>query len=145
MLNNLISLLNVYYLVSGMKIKKSKSVLLGINMEIEQVANLANSIGCSMGNWPIKYLGVPLGGNPWRIDFWDLVVTKISKRLDGWKKGYVSKGGRLTLIHSMLSTIPTYFLSLFCIPKDVAIKIEKTMSRFLWESKDNYGGDHLIS
>ena len=30
----------------------------------------------------------------------------------GWKKIYLSKGGRLTLINGTLSSLPTYFLSL---------------------------------
>ena len=49
---------------------------------------------CEVGVWPIKCLGLPLGGNPRKVDFWDSVVTKVSERLDGWKKG---KGTILTL------------------------------------------------
>ena len=63
-----------------------KSVLLGINIEERIVTNLANSIGCSVGCWPTKYLGLPLGSNPLSADFWEPVVVKVSKRLDGWKK-----------------------------------------------------------
>ncbi|RVW34547.1 Transposon TX1 uncharacterized 149 kDa protein [Vitis vinifera] len=44
--------------------------------------------------------GLPLGGNPKTIGFWDPVVERISRRLDGWKKAYLSLGGRITLIQS---------------------------------------------
>ena len=45
---------------------------------------------------------------------------------------YLSKGGRLTLFKSTLSSFPTYYLSLFTIPTNVANRIEKLQRDFLW-------------
>ena len=39
------------------------------------------------------YLGLPLGGNPRSRNFWDLVISKVAKRLDSWKKGFFVKKG----------------------------------------------------
>lgn len=41
-------------------------------------------------------------------------------------------GGRFTLIKSTLSSLPTYFLSLFPLPIGVARRIEKLQRVFLW-------------
>ena len=49
----------------------------------------------------------------------------IPKNLAGWKKLYYPKWGRLTLIKSTLSNLPTYLLSLFPIPADIAYRIEQ--------------------
>ena len=57
---------------------------------------------------------------------------KMILKLAGWKKLYLSKDGRLTLLKGTLSSIPTYFLSLFTIPTHVANKIEKLQRDFLW-------------
>ncbi|RVW72815.1 putative mitochondrial protein [Vitis vinifera] len=46
-----------------------------------------------VSEWPLSYLGLPLEGNPKTIGFWDPVVERISRRLDGWKKAYLSLGG----------------------------------------------------
>ena len=43
-----------------------------------------------------------------------------------------SKGGRVTLIKSTLSNLPTYFLSLFPIPASVANRIARLQRDFLW-------------
>ena len=92
----------------------------------------------------MSYLGPPLGGNPKTIGFWDPVVERISRRLDGWKKTFLSLGGRITLIQSCLSHIPSYFLSLFKIPTSIASKIKKMQRDFLWSRAEEGKKDHLI-
>ena len=71
-------------------------------------------------------------------------MSKVQKRLDGWKKAFLSRGGRLTLIHSVLSSIPIFYLSLFKAPTGVIKAVEKVMRDFLWEGGDLLGGDHLV-
>ncbi|RVW92334.1 putative ribonuclease H protein [Vitis vinifera] len=88
--------------------------------------------------------GLPLGGNPKTIGFWDPVVERISRRLDGWKKAFLSLRGRITLIQSSLSHIPSYFLSLFKIPVSIVSEIGKLQRDFLWSRAGEGKKDHLI-
>jgi hypothetical protein len=62
----------------------------------------------------------------------DGIIEKIERCLAGWKRLYLSKGGRITLIKSTLSNLPTYFMSLFPLPTSVANRIEKLQRDFLW-------------
>ncbi|RVW73187.1 Pumilio-like 5 [Vitis vinifera] len=96
-------------------------------------------------NWPIFYLGLPLGGNPIACGFCDPVIERTSRRLDGWQKTYLSFGGRITLIHSCLSRIPSYFLSLFKISASVAAKIERLQRDFLWSGVGEGKRYHLVT
>jgi hypothetical protein len=52
--------------------------------------------------------------------------------LTGWKRLYLSKGGKLTLIKSTLSNLPTCCLSLFPILVGVANRLEKIQRGILW-------------
>lgn len=57
---------------------------------------------------------------------------KRSGRL-GKKKIYLSKEGRITLIKSTLSILPTHLLSLFPLPVSITHCIEKLQQEFLQE------------
>ena len=83
-------------------------------------------------------------GNPKTIDFWDLVVERISRRLDGLKKNIFVFGGKITLIQSSLSHISSYFLCLFKILVSIASKIDKLQRDFLWSGVGKEKKDHLI-
>lgn len=51
-------------------------------------------------------------------------------------RDYLSKGGRLSLLKSMLSSLPTYYLSFFSIPRFVVDRLETIHRNFLWISTD---------
>ena len=86
---------------------------------------MATILRCKVGSLPMKYLGMLLG-TPYKIaSVWNPILEGIKKKLSGWKCIYLEKGGRLTLIKSTLSSLPTYYLSLFVIPIAVANKLER--------------------
>ncbi|XP_073059743.1 uncharacterized protein [Primulina eburnea] len=110
----------------------------------EEVDSLASQIGCKRDNWPIKYLGAPLGGDPKSAEFWEPVLSKMSKKLASWKKSFLSRGGRLMLIKSVLSAMPTYYMSLFRVPARVEKKMEKMKRDFLWDGADGENHCHVV-
>ncbi|RVX06232.1 hypothetical protein CK203_027573 [Vitis vinifera] len=106
--------------------------LFKIPASVNHLSRLAELLDCKAFGWPILYQGLPLGGNPKACGFWDPVIERISRRLDEWKKTYLSFGNRITLIKSCLTHMPCYFLSLFKIPASVVAKIERLQRDFLW-------------
>ena len=80
------------------------------------------------------------------IKLWEFGIQseKIERRLVGWQKLYLSKGGRLTLLKSTLSSLPTYFLSLYPIPVSVAKWIESIQRNFLWDGMGETHKYHLV-
>ncbi|RVW44240.1 Transposon TX1 uncharacterized 149 kDa protein [Vitis vinifera] len=95
---------------------------------------LAELLDCKASGWPILYLGLPLGGNPKSSSFWDLVIERISSRLDGWQKAYLSFGGRITLIRSCLTHMPvTSFPCLrFPPPWQISLRNSALLGKWLW-------------
>ena len=95
---------------------------------------LANILRCKVGSLPMKYLGMPLGTSYKTTFIWNPILERMEKKLSGWKRIYLSKAGRLTLLKSTLSSLLTYYLSLFTIPKAVAARLERIQRNFLWGS-----------
>ena len=75
---------------------------------------------------------------------WNPIIEKVEKRLAGWKRLYPSKGGRVTLIKSTLSSLPTYVLSLFLMLASVVNRIEKLQRDFLWGGLGDEKRFHLL-
>jgi hypothetical protein len=90
-------------------------------------------------------LGLPLDASFKEKTIWDWVVKKMEKRLASWKKVYLSKGGCLTIIKSMLSSLLTYFLSLFPSPVGIARRLECLPRDFLWDGPDEKSKFHLMN
>jgi hypothetical protein len=105
---------------------------------------LAQLLGCKVAKLPALYLGLPLGSSFKSKAVWDSVVVRFQKRLAWWKRRYISKEGRLTLIKSTLSSLPTYFMSLFVIPVSVVKKLEKIQRDFLWGGGGEEFKSHLV-
>jgi hypothetical protein len=130
--------------VSGLKINLAKSVVVPVG-NVDDVASLANILGCGVSSLPLKYLGLPLGACYKAKPIWNGVIEKIERQLASWKRLYLSKGGKITLIKSILSNLPTYLLSLFLIPASVANRIEKLYRDFLWGGLGEEFKFHLVS
>jgi hypothetical protein len=114
-----------------LKVNLSKSALIPVG-SLGDVDQLARLLGCGISSLPLKYLGLQLGASFKLNSMWVELEELMARRLAPWKRTYLSKGGRVTLIKSTLLNLPTYMMSLFPIPAHVAKRIEKIQRDFLW-------------
>ena len=130
--------------LSGLKINLNKSEIIPLG-RVDNMEELAAELGCGVGSLPSKYLGLPLGAPHRAVGVWDSIEERFRNRLSLWKRQYISKGGRLTLIRSTLSSLPIYFLSLFRMPKIVWARLEKIQRDFLWGGGNLESKPHLVN
>ena len=128
---------------SGLKINLEKSELIPVG-RVHNIEGLALELGCKVGRLPSYYLGLPLGAPFNSLAVWDGVEERFPRRLAMWKRQYISKGGRLTLIRSTLSSMPLYFMSLFYLPRKVRLRLEKIQRDFLWGGGALVQKPHLV-
>lgn len=117
-----------FELVSDLKINFAKSCFGAFGVSEEWVKNAADRLLLL----PFSYLGIPIGTNPRWSKTWDPIIVKCEKRLNKWRQRYLSFGGRVTLIKSILNSIPIFYFSFFRVPKKVVLKLEGLQRRFLW-------------
>ncbi|PWA92818.1 reverse transcriptase domain, Reverse transcriptase zinc-binding domain protein [Artemisia annua] len=143
-IKNLISILNNFRKVSGLAINLSKSILYGIGVSSDQIKNLALSLNCKGDVTPFKYLGLPVGKDMSKSCNWTQVIEKFTNRLSSWKANCLSFGGRLTLIKSVLGSLPLYYPSLFRAPKKVLNTIESIRCRVFLGFKEESKGIYWV-
>ena len=123
-------MLSCFQAFTGLKVNVGKSEIVPVGV-VNNLDALANILHCRVGNLPMKYLEMPLETSFKTASIWNSILKKMEMKLSGWKRLYISKGGRLMLLKSTLSSLPTYFLSLFTIPKAVATRLESIQRNFL--------------
>ena len=129
--------------VSGLKVNLGKFELVAVGV-VHNMDLLVAVLGCKQGSLPMKYLGLPLGTKFKDKSIWKPILEKMERKLAGWKKSYLSKGGRVTLIKRTLSNLPTYFFSLFPMPASVADRIARLQRDFLWGVLGDEPKFHLV-
>ena len=130
---NYFRILDIFALMSGLSLNYNKSAFISWRVDdYAWVEEMANDVGCLHKRPPFTYLGFPLGANFSKYSTWKPVLRNIENRLASWKVRLLSRDGRLTLIKSVLNSLPVYFMSLFKMPKKVAAKIVNLQRRFFW-------------
>lgn len=139
-------ILACFQAVSGLKINLHKSELVILGAGDDDMGYLNATLNCRSSNLPINYLGAPLGAKHNDSKKWDPVIGMVQNRLATWKKKFLSKGGRLTLIKSTLSNLPIYYLLVLNLATKVAKKLETIQCNFLWSDVDNENKKyHLVN
>ena len=114
-----------FEVITGLKVNVGKSEIVPVG-EVGNLDALARILCCKVGRLPMSYLGMPLGAHFKDASIWNSILKRVEKKLAAWKRLYLSKGGRLTLLKSTLLSLPTYYLSLFTIPQHIADRLERT-------------------
>ncbi|GJY19606.1 hypothetical protein Tco_0391097 [Tanacetum coccineum] len=133
----IIQVLECFYHALGLHIHMNKSMLMGISVANGIVDQTANEIGCKTLKAHFSYLGLKVGGLMSRIQSWNDIINNLTTRLSKWKMKTLSIGGCLTLLKSVLGSMPIYHLSLFKAPLKVLQKIESIRSRLFKGIKHN--------
>ncbi|KAJ0732921.1 putative RNA-directed DNA polymerase [Helianthus annuus] len=134
---NLRRILRCFHLASGLKVNLAKCSLFGIGVSDVEVQLLANILSCKRGSFPFKHLGLVVGANMNLIRNWKPVIDVFKKRLSIWKAKNLSYGGRITLLKSVLNSLPTYFFSLYKAPAKVIEILERMRRVFFWGGVDD--------
>nr|GEW20439.1 reverse transcriptase domain, reverse transcriptase zinc-binding domain protein [Tanacetum cinerariifolium] len=112
---NIMRILNIFYIASGLKISIYKSNGYGVGVSFNEVEIMAFYMGCEVAS-----------------------IDRFKARLSGWSANLLSIGGRLTLIKSMLGSLGIYYLSIFKVLEMVVKSLESLHTSFFWGSFEDY-------
>ncbi|XP_058746241.1 uncharacterized protein LOC131619117 [Vicia villosa] len=119
------AILRGFDLVSGLCIILSKSLIIGAHLEDHVLFAASSFLGCLVGKLSFMFLGITIGGNHRRKEFWSFVISKLKKRFRAWSGKHISLGGKVTLLNLVLNSIPIFVIFFSKAPKCILEKIFK--------------------
>lgn len=127
---NLKFILFCYEEMSVMRINYSKSEIFTVGLSEELGQEVANAFNCKLSNFPMKYLGLPISDRRLTMAELSDAAEKMEKRLQTWKCGHLSFGGKSILINSSLTSIPMYTMGFYWIHEGTHQRFDSTRGKF---------------
>jgi len=124
------AILRSFEVVSELRVNFHKSVVGSVGISQLDVLVFSKCLNCRQMDFPFKYLGMTIGGNPRRIEFRRPIVDKIKSRLSRWRGKMLSLAGQICLIKSVISALPLFYFSFFKAPIAVCNQIRRIQARF---------------
>lgn len=131
-----------FEVLSGLRINFSKSSLFASKGALHLQSQFASSIGCKIGEWPMRYLGHDIAPTSRRNRLWWPLVKKVKTKLSCWKERSLNKTGRMILLKAVINNISLYWMSNSIIPVGIVNEIDLIRRNFFWGSgkarEENY-------
>ncbi|CAI8598593.1 unnamed protein product [Vicia faba] len=89
--------------------------------------------------------GLSVGGNHMNLIFWKPITNSLKSKLSSWKEIFLSIGGRVTLLNTVLSNLPIYQLSFYKISVKTVQEITAIQRKFMWQGVADKEGVVWIS
>lgn len=138
------TILRSFELVSRLKVNFHQSKLVGSNI-LEAFFSVSLNLHCRTKSIPFKFLGIPVGANPRCGTTCKRVLDMLRKGLASWKSHNLPIGDQMTLINSVLNSIPLYFFSFYKALKVVINSMIKIQRDFLWRINDEIRGMYWVA
>ncbi|XP_074301301.1 uncharacterized protein LOC141632678 [Silene latifolia] len=105
-----------FALLSGLhaNVDKTNIYLGGISPEL--VSEILQETSFSKGQFPFKYLGIPLSTSRISVTMFDPLITKIQKKVLHWSSHSSSYAGKLQLINSVVFGLDNYWGASILLP-----------------------------
>lgn len=100
----------------GLRVNFFKSSIYGLNLREDFLKAASVFLHCSIGLMPFKFLGIFVGDSPRKAKSWSHVIDNLRNRLSVWRGKYLSLGGKVVLINSVLNALPIFSLLFYKAP-----------------------------
>lgn len=117
--------------------KSKSSVFFSTNTSVHVKQQLCTILQMEEADENVKYLGLPNMMQQNKVSTFGFLKDKVKNRTLSWDGKIITQGGKETLVKSVIQALPTYTMSVFLLPLEITKNLERSISRFLWNSKKN--------
>ncbi|KAI0493539.1 hypothetical protein KFK09_023657 [Dendrobium nobile] len=141
-----LGLFNHFEAINGLVFNKGKSgFVISKNVSQNRIMGIKEVTGFSQASLPLKYLGIPLFKGRKKSFLFDDLISKVHNRLAYWDSKFLSYGGRLVLIKSVLASILVYSFQVLFPTKSVCLRIDRIFNKFFWMGSSSNSKIHWSS
>jgi len=83
-----------------------------------------------------KYLGLPELFGRKKRDHFASIVDRIKQKASGWSNRFLSTAGKMTMLKSVLSPIPSHAMQCFELPVSLCKQIQSALTHFWWDRRE---------
>lgn len=137
-----------YCKVSGALVNDSKSEVYSWNIDQQALSAIAISLGFKgHSHWEkIKYLGLPIISGVNKRSLWADIISKFKSKISKLGGHWLTKGGKVILLKSQLSSLLIYQAAFLLAPKNIMEQISTLLRNFLWQGgRGNDKKLHLVN
>jgi len=88
------------------------------------------------GHLPVRYLGVLLISTKLSAEDCQVLLEKITSRMESWTSKNLSFAGRLQLLSFVLYSLQVYWTRIFILPNKILKVINQKFNLFLWNGRE---------
>ncbi|PKU77129.1 Putative ribonuclease H protein [Dendrobium catenatum] len=140
------SFLNNFFLESGLSINNLKSSFFTSKhftlAKINRISSITHFIHQSL---PFKYLGAPIFRGLKKSHLFDEIIQKMIDRISSWEFQFLSYGGRLTVLKSILNSMAFHLFQVIQPNIATVLRLERILNKFFWGSRNNVTRMHWTS
>ncbi|XP_074266898.1 uncharacterized protein LOC141590190 [Silene latifolia] len=119
-----------FALLSGLHANVDKTNIYFGGVYPELVSEIIQATGFSKGQFPFKYLGIPLSTSRIFVNMFDPLITKIQKKVFHWSSHALSYASKLQLISSVVFGLDNYWGASILLPVAITKRVEQLCRQF---------------
>lgn len=132
-----LQILRDYELASEQKINTEKSSIYFSAKTPLMVRNrVKRHLGIEKEGGVGKYLGLPEHFGRKKKDLFVSIVDRMKQKAMSWSSRYLSTAGKMTMLQSVLSPIPSFAMSCFQLHVGLCNQIQSVLTRFWWDNSN---------
>ena len=131
----LMHILEQYKMASGQLINATKSSIT-FSAKTPQVIRhrVKIHLGIEKEGGTGKYLGLPKHFGRRKRDLFTGIVDRIRSKAASWATRRLSSAGKLVMLKSVLTAVPSFSMTCFLLPMSLCDRIQSVLTRFWWDS-----------
>ncbi|XP_074289367.1 uncharacterized protein LOC141614521 [Silene latifolia] len=106
----------------------------GVSDAVKQ--HILQDTGFSEGNFPFRYLGLPLNTARLTVDSYGVLINQIQSFLQHWATRFFSYAGKIQLINSVIFVLTNFWRATALLPKNIIKAFNKLCKDFFWSIED---------